>query len=913
LAWLYRYSIRHPIAVVIVAVLTTLAVAPGAARLKLRTDGHALVPARASEVLYDQSIRAEFDTDDPIVVFIRADRPEGIFNPQTLALVKELTAAFLEIEGPGPSNVVSLATERGDRVVPGTLRFRPFLDPLPSTPQELDILRNDLREIELYSGTLVSRDEKAASILVGVPSGADRSGIYRRIQDILAAKGPVSERIRVIGAPVAEALLGTHILEDLGVPSVLLGHRLLRGDQADTWRMPRTFYGLRLFIARHIGLVPIAIAVMAIVFLLSFRSLAATLLPLTEVAACLIVVFGLMGWFGVPVYLTIAVLPVILTAMGVADEIHIFARYTGQLRNRPDDSHLDAVDATMAEMWVPVVKTSVTTAVGFLSFALSPIGPVRAFGVFTAVGIIFCMLWSLTVIPAQLVLIAPRRFVSARRRVTEPDRTQAAPLLARIAAALVRYRYAVLVIAAVVTVAAPFGVSRLVVQDSWIGGFAPDSRFYRATQAFNEQFLGTHILLLCVDTGSEVLAGELKSEAVGHNQLSFPPDLVSDPETLAGQHIDMWRVEGNDRDVGPPDRARPRQALASRIESATRIGDRIVATTTRRRGSPKFVFRLAEDGILGYRITPRRLTRPGVLRRIADLEAFIEARREHMVGGALGPAAYMRTTHFMVRARREEFRCIPDDVRTTERVWSRYRLARGADRLHQLIDPDFARGLVTVFMTNANFVDTANLMRDIRAYERDQLKPHGISLGFAGDVAVSQKLIDAIVTTQTRSLLGSLLGILAVTAVMGRSLRWGLYCVLPCGLAVLINFAGMGLFGMPLGVATSMFAGMTLGIGVDFAIHLMERYRLARERGLELESALSDAVTATGPAIIIDALAVALGFGVMILSQVPANARLGVLVLLSIVGCLAATVLLLPALLRIWPPRIKPPRPELTP
>ena len=61
---------------------------------------------------------------------------------------------------------------------------------------------------------------------------------------------------------------------------------------------------------------------------------------------------------------------------------------------------------------------------------------------------------------------------------------------------------------------------------------------------------------------------------------------------------------------------------------------------------------------------------------------------------------------------------------------------------------------------------------------------------------------------------------------------------------------------------------------------------------------------ATGPAIFIDALAVALGFGVMMLSQVPANARLGGLVVLSIVSCFAATLLLLPALMRIRAPKV---------
>ena len=199
-------------------------------------------------------------------------------------------------------------------------------------------------------------------------------------------------------------------------------------------------------------------------------------------------------------------------------------------------------------------------------------------------------------------------------------------------------------------------------------------------------------------------------------------------------------------------------------------------------------------------------------------------------------------------------------------------------------------------------MDVRALMDTIREYEREHLKPYGLSIGFAGDVAVSQTVIDSIVTTQKRSLIVSLIGILIMTTILGRSLFWGILCVLPCALAVLINFAVMGWTGMPLGVATSMFAGMTLGIGVDFAIHLIERYRLSRSRGLENEAATIDAVAMAGPAIFVDAVAVASGFGILILSQVPANAHLGELLVLSLAGCLVATLFLLPALLRVLHP-----------
>jgi predicted RND superfamily exporter protein len=896
---LHRFSIRYPKLVVALALVATAGVAPGLLRLEIRTDGHALVPHDAPEIRYDQDIRDEFGVEDPIVVLIRPQHPNGIFNIGTLELVVDLTEAFLDIERIHPWTVFSLSTERGDRVRKGTLIFRTFLEIMPKTQQDLDQLRDDLRAIELYTGTLVSSDESATSIMVGVPPGMERTELYRTVWDIIDDHAIADHEIHVIGAPVAEALLGTHILEDLGVPSAVLGHRTDRSVDRSAFAWPRSMYELRLMVARHIGLVPIALIVMAMVFMICFRSLIGTLLPLMEVGACLVFVFGLMGWCDVPVYLTIAVLPVILTAIGVADEIHIVARYRELLRDRPANDRVSVVTETMEEMWVPVTKTSVTTAVGFMSFALSGIAPVQAFGVFTAVGILFCMLWSLTVIPAMLCLFKLRR--PAPRTISDGAAgSRRLPFFARLGGFCVRHRFVVTVLALAIVVAAPYGVRRVVVQDSWIDGFAPESEFRRATDYFNEQFLGTHILLVCVDAGSgRSLSGELEGRRVDHRWVHVPSKIVDAPEALVNQHLLLERPEPPGGFENIPPRQRFRTTFAARIESAVAAGDHIVVTPERRRGSPKLALRLKPDTPLTFEITPQPLKWPASLGRIEALEGFIEDCEAEAVGGVIGAASYLKTTSFMARARKEAERRIPDNPASIEWLWAQYGRTRGEKRLRQVLDADYTRALVTVFLEDANFVATARLLDKIRDYEQEHLADQGMSLSFAGDVAVSQTLINAIVSTQVRSLIGSLIGILAVTTLLGRSLRWGILSVFPCALAVLVNFAVMGMAGIPLGVATSMFTGMTLGIGVDFAIHLLERFRRAQAHGLDLESAIADAVGATGPAIVIDAVAVALGFGTLILSQVPANARLGSLVVLSIGNCLVATLVLLPALLRL--------------
>jgi predicted RND superfamily exporter protein len=897
---LSHYAIGHPRRILLIAGLVTLGVSPGLWRLKLRTDGHALVAQNAPEVLYDKEIRRQFGIEDNIVVLIQSGHPDGIFNPGTVQLVRDLTAQFTQLPGINASNVMSLATEPSFRFRPGTLINQKLLEPPLKTKVELDQLREDVRRIELYTGTFLAKDGRSTVILIGAPSGQDRTRLYQKILDIIAACQPGTDTISVTGAPVAESLLGIHILEDLGVPRALLGTSTRSRDESGVGKFPRSLYELRLFIARRIGLVPVAMAVMMIIFFLTFRRVLATLLPLPEVAATLVFVFGLMGICGVPIYLTIAVMPVLLTAMCITDEIHVFSRYFALLREKPGVSHVEMVKETVDEMVCPVANTTLTTAIGFVSFAFSPLAPVQAFGIFTAIGVLFSLFYSLTVVPAMLTLIDPKWLLSRRSPGAKDSQGWLAEAFARQGLQVVRHRFWVLGAILLVMVLTPFGLRRLVIQDSWIDGFDPSSEFRRTTALVNDQFRGMHLLFVSLDA-PKVISGELAASAISSSSIILPASLMESPAVIEGSAITL--SISNQSPAGPASNAPMPAVWRSHIEMASQSEGRIFARVRGNESMPAFWDKLNKAGGGHFEIVVRSHVRPELIRMTGELGSFIRERRQYAVGGVLSPEEYLTTTRFMVRSSDPTARRLPDDPGEIKILWDYYGLARGPQRLHQIVDTNYWRSLTTVFLNNANFIDTAKLMDDIHAYEREHLTPKRIKIGFAGDVAVSQSLIRGIVTTQMQSLVWSLVGIYLVTAILGRSLRWGIYCVLPSTLAVLINFAVMGWFGIPLGVATSMFAGMTLGIGVDFAIHVVEGYGFARAGGASLTEALSRSMALTGPPVLINTVAVSCGFGVLMLSQVPANARLGLLVVLGLVDCLIASLLILPVLLHWWPLR----------
>lgn len=753
---IYCTARSHPLWTLALALAVTLTAAAGLPRLELRMDGRALVPADDPTLLFDRQIRRLFGVRDPLVVVVETSHPDGIYNLATLQTIQRISEIAAEIPEIGPQHVTSLATERRDRVYPGTLKFRPFLDPLPDTELLMTHLKNDIEAAGILEGTLVSTDGRAAAVLIGVPDlaadgGFDRRELYRRVVTAVEALGSGTDRVSVVGAPAAEALLGTHVLADL------------------------------------MALLPASILVMSIMLGWRLRRLWGVLLGLTEIGACLVFTLGLMGWLGVPVYLTTAVLPVVLTTLGLADEIHVFSHYQ-LLLTRGGGTKAELVDRTLHDMVRPVTFTSVTTSIGFLSFAAAEIDPIRLFGIFAAVGILFCLLWTLTVVPAALVLLPADRL--RRPRSSGPSGT------VRWVRPFLRRRRWTLAALALVTLPLGLGVRYLYVQDSWIEGFAPRSSFRLQTEAVNRRFHGTHLLQIHL----QIAEGEAE-----------PP-------------------QGDGRS-GP-------------------------------------------------------LLDPELLHEIGELEEFLSGLPG--VGGVLGPHSHLSTISFLWLGRKPEAFGIPEDPVRVSRLLRFFEVVRGKHRRREVITDDLDQALVTVFLKNANYREVQTLIQALSRY-RASHPGSRIGLRLAGDVAVSQAMIPAIVRSQVLSLLIALLGAALTLTVLFRSLATALLSLVPVSVAVLWTFGAMGWLGVPLGVATSMFCAITLGVGVDYAIHFLEARRRAQAAGSS--STLLHALEESGPAIVTDMLAIAGSFGLLMISNVPANARLGLLAAVALVaGCVLTLV-----------------------
>jgi predicted RND superfamily exporter protein len=162
---------------------------------------------------------------------------------------------------------------------------------------------------------------------------------------------------------------------------------------------------------------------------------------------------------------------------------------------------------------------------------------------------------------------------------------------------------------------------------------------------------------------------------------------------------------------------------------------------------------------------------------------------------------------------------------------------------------------------------------------------------------VALEVVAAIVDNQLRSIAWALAGVALLLLVATRSVWKSVVGLVPVVVAILVLLGAMGMTGVPLGIATSMFAALTVGVGVDFALHFLHAHTRTEHSRQFGEGALVEALTTTGRAIRWNATVLGLGFLVLTLSSLAPNRSLGLLLGAAMISCYGATILLLPWLI----------------
>ncbi len=172
-----------------------------------------------------------------------------------------------------------------------------------------------------------------------------------------------------------------------------------------------------------------------------------------------------------------------------------------------------------------------------------------------------------------------------------------------------------------------------------------------------------------------------------------------------------------------------------------------------------------------------------------------------------------------------------------------------------------------------------------------------------GSPYTRQASLDATTEGLQKSLGIAVVLCLLVAVVAMRSVRYGVVTIIPIGLVVAWLYAFMYLFGFGLNFVTATIAAVSVGVGIDYAIHMTQRYREELARSEDAYHALGRAAHGTGGALIASAATSILGFTIMAFAPMPMFSSYGILTAVMIFLAVTASLLVLPSLLLLVTPR----------
>lgn len=146
----------------------------------------------------------------------------------------------------------------------------------------------------------------------------------------------------------------------------------------------------------------IALIVCVILMILIFKNLRAAIGPFFVIFITLLILYGSMGWFGVPVSITSIIIPTLILVISVSYSIHIINHFQNKFRE--NGSRLEAIKYIYKQATWPIFITTITTALGFVSFIAVPIKPIKDLGIFCALGVFVTYLLVMILIPSILSL-----------------------------------------------------------------------------------------------------------------------------------------------------------------------------------------------------------------------------------------------------------------------------------------------------------------------------------------------------------------------------------------------------------------------------------------------------------------------------------------------------------------------------
>jgi predicted RND superfamily exporter protein len=246
---------------------------------------------------------------------------------------------------------------------------------------------------------------------------------------------------------------------------------------------------------------------------------------------------------------------------------------------------------------------------------------------------------------------------------------------------------------------------------------------------------------------------------------------------------------------------------------------------------------------------------------------------------------------------------VPD--RDIEAVYDAF-YATDSDRASQVIertDGEY-RSMLVRFAVDADFTDPDSVVADFEAGATRMEGASDRTATPAGNLAINAAVLDEIVSgillTMALALVAIVLTMAVVFRLMHGSATLGLVVAIPISLVLGLVIGGMYLLSIPLTLLTALLMSLVIGLGVDYNIHIGDRFADELREGKTTFEALDAAVTGTGGALLGSTLTSAGAFATLALVPQAQIVSFSSIVVIALLSSFLVSLLVLPSLLMLW-------------
>ncbi|NCM76301.1 MMPL family transporter [Vibrio parahaemolyticus] len=363
-----KYSLLVLLATIFLIIVATI----GGKNLYFRGDYDIFFDGTNKQLLAFDEIQTTFAKTDNLAIVI-APEDGDIFTPQTLSLIQKITVDAWQV--PYSSRVDSIANYQHTEAFDDELLVEDLLySEYELTPERISKVKSIALSEPVLKSALVSEkgDVTVVNITVQLPE-MDKTA---EVEEVVSSINAMIDRYQRAYPDVTFHKAGI----------IAMNHAFMTAAQDDSST-----------------LVPTMLVVILVFLTIMLRSILSVIATLIVIIGSVMATMGISGWAGMFLSTATVNVPTLIMTLAVADCVHVIATMRQSMKN--GFTKVQSIERSIALNFVPILITSVTTAIGFLMMNMSDSPVLRDFGNLSALGVMVACFLSVTLLPALLKLL----------------------------------------------------------------------------------------------------------------------------------------------------------------------------------------------------------------------------------------------------------------------------------------------------------------------------------------------------------------------------------------------------------------------------------------------------------------------------------------------------------------------------